>query len=395
MKANRSVVNQVKDFLDHKAIPYIHTAYSDAYSAEKTQRIKDELGKEHIESVLIEVIQPDNRVEIAMIIVPATRKINLDSLQKTLGNKRISFVGKQTKELFPNYELGTLPPFAGFYSPPIMQIYLTQEVLQLQEIALYIESYNDCFRMALEDFLLSVQPVENIIVATTAKYRIEVTQVFPEVKRNMLQNHNHCILGFSLQNSNFIPAKLAGMTEWISRNFSECTVIIGDSIHRITLEINGTPRQYSLNKALKIGRDVIDDSAAIFNRHEDKCKFNFALCSELQKDDSYESYHNSLINLFQQNEDFQNSVHGFSDMFLGKHSSQHNPELSNYHRELSVSYLLEESACLAILVKRGIYPFVYPGALTVIQKLCQGQFHEAPEEFKNMISVSLHPKKRH
>jgi tRNA-dependent cyclodipeptide synthase len=391
MKCNRIVINQIKKALDSKEIPYMHISYSNAFPFEKIQRDQNELGKEHIESVLIEIIDADDIPRIAMIVVPATRKIDLKSLQKILDNQRVGFVGKQTGDLFPDYEIGTLPPFADFY--PCMDIYLTDEVLQLQEVAIYIQSYADCIRMSLDAFLSIAHHVENISVATTAKYKIEVAQVFPETHRNKLQDYHHCILGFSLQSHSFVPARLASMTEWISSHFSECTVFIGDSIHRFTLEIDGIPAQYALNKALKIGRDAIDQHAIIFNRHQDHCKFNLIMCSELQKEEEYDFYHEQLVKLFEEDEQFRKSVYAFSEMFVGKRPCQ-NQELLDYHRKLSQSYLLEEAACFAMLVKKGIYLFVYPGVLTIFQELSQGMFPNAPEELKNMISVNIRQKKR-
>jgi tRNA-dependent cyclodipeptide synthase len=201
------------------------------------------------------------------------------------------------------------------------------------------------------------------------------------------------MLGFSLKNDNFTPAKLAGITEWISTNFSECTVIIADSIHKYTLEIDGVPSKYALNQALRLGRAAIDDNAIIFNRHQEQCKFNFVLCSELQKDDDYHFYYNSLVKLSEENESFRDSVDIFANMFV-ENRPQRKPELMDYHKQLSRDYFLEEAACVAILVKKGISVSVYPGTLRVFNDLCRGLFPDAPEEFKNMISVGLHLTRR-
>lgn len=247
--------------------------------------------------------------------------------------------------------------------------------------------------MSLQDFLLAGHPVENIIVATTAKYKIEVVEVFPETKRNEIKSYNHCMLGRSPENISFIPEKLASISEWISANFSECSVVIGDSIQRYTLEIDGMSPEDAINDALKIGRNIIARDAVMFNRHREQCKFNFVLCSELQKEDDYQFYHNSLLTLLENDENFKNSVGKFADMFL-EHRPQQRFELIHYHRQLSTNYFLEEAACFAVLAKKGIHLFVYPGSLTVLQELCQGKFPEAPNELKNMVSVSLHQKRR-
>ncbi len=323
-QSHRVIVEQVKDFLDSKGAAYIHTEYSKSYPPEKIQHEISEFGAEHVEVLLIKMTKSDNTIEFAMVIVPAIRKIHLESLRRLLNIHCVSLIDNQLDDFdlsknhqmnsVTDYHTGTLPPFVEFYSD--MQIYLSDEVLQLQEIVIYIQNYENSIRMTRDNFLLAVQPVKIINIPTTPKYKISVAQVFPKVKRDFLHNHKHCILGLSPKNYNSCPVKLVGMAEWISERFSECCLFIGDSIHRFTLEIDGFPVQGTSNRALKIGRDVIDRDAAIFEAYQEKCKFSFVLCSELQKEPEYQEYYQSLYHLFETNEDFKHSVRMFADMFV-------------------------------------------------------------------------------
>ncbi len=388
---NCTTVDRVKAFLDSNHAHYIYFTYSNAYSPEKIQGSEYACERELIESVLIN-INHKHSTETAMIVVPATRKIDLNSLKTLLGNSHIDFVSKQQAQLlFPGYEPGTMPPFRDFY--PGMRIFFSHELFEQHEIAFCIQNPANRIKMPLKDFLAAAHPVDVIEVATIAKYKIEIAQIFPVMKKESLNDYGHCMLGFSLQSQSFTPAKLAGLVEWIARHFSECSVLIGDGIHRITLEINGTPVKYALNRALRMGRESIDRDAIIFNRHQHECRFNIISSYELQQQDSYHFYHQALIKLFEEDEKFRQSVRSFAGDFVGSRLQQE-PERFEYYTQMSCDYLLEEVAITALLLKSGVFVFVYPGTLTIMQELSQGLHPGAPEEFKNLVSVNLRQKRR-
>jgi len=388
---NSTQVHQVREFLDGKQAHYIYLAYSNAYCSEKIQGCEYALERTLIESVLVNITH-DDRTETVMIIVPATRRIDLDSLKKIWATTRIEFVGKQqAQHLFPDDEMGALPPFQHFY--PGMRLFYSHELFQFQDINFCIGNQAERIKMPLNDFLAVAEPMTCIEVATIAKYKIEVAQVFPQDKRGVLQQSGHCMLGFSLQSQSFAPAKLAGMAEWISRHFSECSVLIGDGIHRITLEINGTPVRYAANRALRMGREVIDGDAVIFNRHQRECRFHVISTAELQKTDSYHYYHQSLSRLFDEDDKFKASVMLFAQEFVGNRFQQ-DPGRLEYCRRLSCDYLLEEVAITALLIQQGVFVFVYPGTLTIMQELSLGQHPGAPQEFNQLVSVNIRQKRR-
>lgn len=383
--------NQLKEFLDSKHVHYIYLTYGEAYSADKIPEYEYAFEKTLLESVLINIGDHQHH-EIAMIVIPATRRIDLDSLKKILGNPHVQFVSRQqAQQWFPDNEIDFLLPLQEFH--PKLRIFYSHEIFQLDEINFCLQNPSTRIKMPLKDFLVAAHPMKRIEVATFAKYKIEVAQVFPQAKRSALQTEEHCMLGYSLQSLSFTPAKLAGMAEWISRHFSECSVLIGDGIHRMTLEINGTPAQYTTNRALKMGRDVIDDNTDIFNRHQSECRFHLISTAELQKTLNYHFYHQCLIRLFNEDERFKASVMLFAREFVSNRFQQE-PERLAYCIQLSCNYLLEEVAITALLLHQRVFVFVYPGALTIMQELSQGLHPDAPEEFKQLVSVNLRLKRR-
>ncbi|BCK73641.1 hypothetical protein Srufu_075940 [Streptomyces libani subsp. rufus] len=121
--------------------------------------------------------------------------------------------------------------------------------------------------------------------------------VSPVSDRHTFEEHSNCFLGISLENSNFRPIKVRSLAEWTSRRFSRCTVLVGDSIHRITLEsTRGLCPPEALTEALRLGREFIDEQAHIFDDFRDRTDF------------TYQSYHRALQDYFSQDANFCTSV---------------------------------------------------------------------------------------
>lgn len=72
--------------------------------------------------------------------------------------------------------------------------------------------------------------------APRRRYQAAISFVSPASSHHTFEAHGDCFLGVSLQNSNFRQDKVRSMANWISQRFPRCTVLVGDSIHRITLE---------------------------------------------------------------------------------------------------------------------------------------------------------------
>lgn len=68
------------------------------------------------------------------------------------------------------------------------------------------------------------------------KYTAKIASVSSFKHRYDFESSDHCFLGISLENSHFHPEKLASIVQWISRRFAHCTVLVGESIHRLTLQ---------------------------------------------------------------------------------------------------------------------------------------------------------------
>lgn len=229
---------------------------------------------------------------------------------------------------------------------------------------------------------------ENIIRPT--KYKAKIDEVSPVGKRNCFEKFDKCFLGVSLENSNFRTEKLEGIVEWITRRFSNCTVLIGDSIHRLTLQSTRRfDQESSLGKALEIGREFVAKNKFVFENYCSKTSFTFQTCQAIQQSNRYEYFHKALLELADKNLEFYRSVRKFAENYHRNTTNEIDPSTLDIRIRTSVRYFLEEFAIFACLREQGHQVMIYPGTFSTLSEIASGLHHDAPDELKELTVVSL------
>ncbi|UUU38128.1 tRNA-dependent cyclodipeptide synthase [Streptomyces sp. NBC_00162] len=158
------------------------------------------------------------------------------------------------------------------------------------------------------------------------RYRTAIHSVSPAANRNTFEDHEACFLGVSLDNSSFTPAKFDSMLKWVSRHFSRCTVLIGDSIHRLTLaSTRGMNPDQALEHALDLGRQFIHAQQPVLDSYRAVTDFTVVRCSQVQETEEYAEFHYELRTLFAKDDAFRASVEAFGRAYHAKHSPRSVP----------------------------------------------------------------------
>ncbi len=227
------------------------------------------------------------------------------------------------------------------------------------------------------------------------EYRAKTDYVYPVSARRSFEKLDSCFLGVSLENSNFTPEKLKAMAKWVSLRFSHCLVLVGDSIHRITLETTKSfDPNIALVEALKIGNSFIKEQEYIFRAFEDKTKFTIETCSQIQESKDYLYFYLYLKEFFNTNPKFRSSVEAFSRNYYNRRWNNVNNDLLEDYIQRSCEYFLEEFAIFSCLQRRGFSVMVYPGLFSTLTEIVNGEYPELFEEINELILVSIHFKKR-
>ncbi|MBP0029308.1 tRNA-dependent cyclodipeptide synthase [Roseofilum sp. Guam] len=229
-------------------------------------------------------------------------------------------------------------------------------------------------------------------------YQAGLAKVCPRHLCNSLADYQSCVFLISLGSKNFMDTRrLKATIEWISDNFRSCTVIIGDSLYRLTLEVrHQSTAETALQAALQTGQEFIKQNQSYFYQYAQKCDFQFKRTSEIEKISQFLAYYQQVQELYQNEPSFQELVNRFAYAYLHRGKAIHiDQEHQQKSQEIALvtTYFLEESAILACLVEAGDSVFVYPGAIKTFEEISEGLHPEVPEPLQRMIWVSLRLKK--
>ncbi len=144
-------VKRLKEFLDANNIKYIIISHSRSFTSQETAASAHISGKELAKTVVIKI---DGKM--AMAVLPASDKIDLNILREVTGSKLVELSNeREFKDLFPECEIGAMPPFGNLYG---MDVFVSESLARDEEIAFNAGSHRELLKMAYRDFERLVKP---------------------------------------------------------------------------------------------------------------------------------------------------------------------------------------------------------------------------------------------
>ena len=143
--------NKIREFLDSKKIKYTSVKHSEVYTAQEIAASAHIPGRQLAKTVMVKI---DG--DMAMAVLPAPYKVDFDSLKKAAGAKKVALASENDfKDLFPDCEVGAMPPFGNLYE---MNVYADESLAEEIEIAFCAGSHTELIRLAYKDFVKLVEP---------------------------------------------------------------------------------------------------------------------------------------------------------------------------------------------------------------------------------------------
>lgn len=142
---------KLKAFLDEKKTRYFTIRHSKAYTSQEIAASTHTSGKNFAKTVIVKI---DN--EMAMCVLPASYHIDFELLRDLFGKRNISLATEtEFKYLFPDCEIGAMPPFGNLYG---MEVYVAESLSEDEEIAFNACTHSEMIKMKYKDFEQLVQP---------------------------------------------------------------------------------------------------------------------------------------------------------------------------------------------------------------------------------------------
>ncbi|HOU56099.1 MAG TPA: YbaK/EbsC family protein [Smithellaceae bacterium] len=142
---------KLKEYLDSQVVKYIKIAHSPAYTAREIAQSLHIKGGMVAKTVIVVM-----EGKMAMAVLPANRSINFDHFRKAVGDQEIHLATEgQFKGLFPDCEVGAMPPFGNLYD---MEVYVDEHLREDEDIFFNACSHSELVRMSYQDFERLVNP---------------------------------------------------------------------------------------------------------------------------------------------------------------------------------------------------------------------------------------------
>jgi Ala-tRNA(Pro) deacylase len=143
---------KLKEFLDSQNIKYVSINHSSAFTAQEVAASAHISGKELAKTVIVKLND-----KLAMAVLPASRKVDLDLLRRVTGATQLSLATEQEfREAFPECETGAMPPFGNLYQ---LNTFVDQRLREDEEIAFNAGSHTELIKMSYGDFERLAAPV--------------------------------------------------------------------------------------------------------------------------------------------------------------------------------------------------------------------------------------------
>jgi Ala-tRNA(Pro) deacylase len=144
-------VRKLLDFLNANNIKFVSIHHSKAYTAMEIAHSAHIHGHELAKTVMIKV---DGKM--AMAVLPASRKVDLDLLKKGIGATTVEIATEhEFAKMFPDCEIGAMPPFGNLFG---MEVYVETSLTDDEEIAFNAGFLTELIRMWYMDFQKLVDP---------------------------------------------------------------------------------------------------------------------------------------------------------------------------------------------------------------------------------------------
>lgn len=142
---------KIKDYLDSNHIKYVLISHSPAFTALEIAQSAHLPGQLLAKTVIVKL---DGKM--AMVVLPAAIKVNLDHLKKYSGVNKVELANElEFKGLFPGCEAGAMPPFGMLYG---MDVYVDNNLAKEKEIAFNAGTHSECIKLAYDDFAKLSKP---------------------------------------------------------------------------------------------------------------------------------------------------------------------------------------------------------------------------------------------
>lgn len=145
------ISSKLKNYLDSNQVKYVSIVHSRAYTAQEIAAGAHIKGRELAKAVMVKAAGQD-----LMLVLPASHRVDFDRLQEVTGGRDARLATEaEFKDLFPECEVGAMPPFGNLYG---IRVLCDSSLAEDEEIVFNAGTHTEVIRMAYKDYVNLVRP---------------------------------------------------------------------------------------------------------------------------------------------------------------------------------------------------------------------------------------------
>lgn len=146
-----AICERLKNYLDSHGVRYITIVHSTAFTSQEVAASVHVKGREFAKCVIVK-----SNGKFFMLVVPADHRVSFEKARGVLNVGSLSLATEEEfKRLFPDCEVGAMPPFGNLYNIPV---YVDEKFKANDEISFNGGTHNDVVRMKMADYIRLVEP---------------------------------------------------------------------------------------------------------------------------------------------------------------------------------------------------------------------------------------------
>jgi Ala-tRNA(Pro) deacylase len=143
---------KLKRMLDQHSIKYLSINHSPAYTAREVAASTFVPRREFAKTIIVDVDGAK-----VMAVLPASRHVDLEALRKLANGSAARLATEdEFRALFPDCEVGAMPPFGSLYDT---RVFVDETVTEVDDLCFNAGSHEQILRMDCRDYLKLEQPV--------------------------------------------------------------------------------------------------------------------------------------------------------------------------------------------------------------------------------------------
>jgi len=147
------IPKQLIDCLDGNKVSYEVLQHPEAVTAQRIAQAEHVKGRHHAKVVMVK--SGDRHL---MMVLPADHQIDLEKVEKAIGESVSLDTEQEFKSLFSDCAIGAMPPFGNLYGLPT---YVDQSLAEQEYIVFEAGTHRDAIKMSYRDYEKIVKPNVN------------------------------------------------------------------------------------------------------------------------------------------------------------------------------------------------------------------------------------------